>query len=326
MKQHRLIPWIPNLVSTMFAAMLGACTQAPDMKAVELQRAKPVTRSDLFQAVAGNGKVIVAASVTGAIVVSADNGANWSRKPLAQPTSIIGLSNCPDGSFVAVDFYKKAWFGDAAASQWTSSALQASVNPLAVTCDRFNRAWVVGSNLSIQSSADKGQHWTAVELGGDAMLGTVQFVDESFGIATGEFGTVATTTDGGRNWSKSRIAQKDFYSYSAVFANRSQGWMSGVAGVVLGTKDGGRTWSEVPNRSGGPIYALARHGESVYGVGAAGVLSELRDGHWQRLAYDKPAPAFLTSVAPAAHKKLVIAGAAGALQLVTPVSDNKNTQ
>ncbi|MEN9886252.1 MAG: hypothetical protein RL758_830 [Pseudomonadota bacterium] len=303
--------------------VLAACTQAPDMKAVEAERSKPVARVDLFQAVASNGKVIVGASGAGAMVVSADNGASWKRQPLAQPTSVIGISPCPDGGFVAVDFYKKVWFGDATATKWTSSALKSSVNPLSVTCDPAGRVWVVGSHLSIQSSADKGGSWNAVELGGDAMLGTVQFIDANFGIATGEFGTVATTNDGGKTWSKSKIAQKDFYPYSATFINRNQGWMSGVAGVVLGTKDSGRTWSEVPNQSGGPIYALTQLGEKVYGVGAGGVLSELQDGQFKRLPYDKPAPAFLTSVAPVGDKQLAIAGAAGALQLVTPSSDKK---
>jgi hypothetical protein len=307
----------------LLPALLAACSQAPDTKAVDAERAKPILRIDLFQAVASNGKVIAGASWAGAMVVSADNGASWKRQALAQPNSIIGMANCPDGSFVAVDFYKKAWFGDATATKWTSSALKNSVNPLAITCDPAGRAWVVGSNLSIQSSADKGATWTATELGGDAMLGTIQFVDESFGIATGEFGTVATTTDGGKTWSKSKIAQKDFYSYSATFTSRTQGWMSGVAGVVLGTRDGGRTWSEVPNKSGGPIYGLTRQGDKVFGVGTGGTLSELQDGQFNRLAYDKPAPAFLTSVAPAGDKQLAIAGAAGALQLVTPGANQK---
>jgi len=314
--------WSCRLAS-LLTAVLAACTQAPDMKAVEAERTKPIIRVDLFQAVASNGKVIVGASGAGAMVVSDDNGASWKRQPLAQPTSVIGIAPCPDGSFVAVDFYKKAWFGDATARQWKSSALKNSVNPLAVTCDTTGRAWVVGSNLAIQSSADQGGTWTAIELGGDAMLGTIQFVDSSSGIATGEFGTVATTNDGGKTWAKTKIAQKDFYSYSAAFINRNQGWMSGVAGVVLGTKDAGRTWSEVPNKSGGPIYALTRQGEKVYGVGTGGALSELMDGQFQRLDYDKPAPAFLTSVAPVGDKHLAIAGAAGALQLVNPVPEKK---
>jgi photosystem II stability/assembly factor-like uncharacterized protein len=310
-------------LALLLPVVLGACTQAPDMKAVQAERSKPIVRVDLFQAVASNGKVIVGASGAGAMVVSADNGATWKRLPLAQPTSVIGIAPCPDGSFVAVDFYKKAWFGDAAATEWKASPLKNSVNPLAVTCDPSGKAWVVGSNLSIQSSADKGANWTATELGGDAMLGTIQFLDASFGIATGEFGTVATTNDGGKTWSKSKIAQKDFYPYTAVFTSRTQGWMSGVAGVVLGTKDSGRTWSEVPNKSGGPIYSLTSQGDKVYGVGAGGALSELQDNQFQRLAYDKPAPAFLTSMAPVGDKHLAIAGAAGALQLVTPTPDKK---
>jgi photosystem II stability/assembly factor-like uncharacterized protein len=307
-------------------AGVAACTKAPDMSVVAAEAAKSISRADLFQAVASNGKVLVASSAAGNLLLSSDGGANWKRTPMAKPSSIIGLANCPNGSFVGVDFYKKAWFGDATGTQWTSSDLKKSVNALAVTCDSANKAWIVGSNLNIASSGDKGATWTNVELGGDAMLGTIQFVDESFGVAAGEFGTVATTTDGGKSWTKTTIAQKDYYPYSAVFTSRQNGVMSGLAGVVLATKDGGKTWTPQTNNSGGPIYALTRHGDTLYGVGAGGVISSLQGDQWVRMPYDKPAPAFLTAVASVDNKQLAIAGAAGALQLVTPSTDNKNTK
>jgi photosystem II stability/assembly factor-like uncharacterized protein len=319
----KLIDWLA-IAGVVFC--VAACTKAPDMSVVAAEAAKPISRADLFQAVASNGKVLVASSAAGNLLTSSDGGANWKRTALAKPSSIIGLAHCPDGSFVGVDFYKKAWFGDASGTQWTSSDLKKSVNALTITCDGANKVWIAGSHLSIASSADKGATWTNVELDGDAMLGTIQFVDESFGVATGEFGTVATTTDGGKSWTKTTIAQKDYYPYSAVFTSRQNGVMSGLAGVVLATKDGGKTWAPQANNSGGPIYALARHGDTLYGVGAGGVISSLQGEQWVRMPYDKPAPAFLTAVASVDNKQLAIAGAAGALQLVTPSTDNKNTK
>jgi photosystem II stability/assembly factor-like uncharacterized protein len=307
-------------------ASVAACTKAPDMSVVAAEAAKPISRADLFQAVASNGKVLVASSAAGNMLLSSDGGANWKRTPMPKPSSIIGLAPCPDGSFVGVDFYKKAWFGDATGTQWTSSDLKKSINALAITCDSANKVWIAGSHLNIASSADKGATWTNVGLDGDAMLGTIQFVDESFGVATGEFGTVATTTDGGKSWKKTTIAQKDYYPYSAVFTSRQNGVMSGLAGVVLATKDGGKTWSPQANKTGGPIYALTRHGDSLYGVGAGAVISSLQGEQWVRVPYDKPAPAFLTAVASVDNKQLVIAGAAGALQLVTPGTDSKSTK
>lgn len=306
---------IKTLVAGALAGVaLAGCTKGPDMTDVKASRTKPIFHFDLFQAVASNGKTIVATGAGGALVTSSDQGGNWKRQHLPGPASIIGMTHCPDGTYAAVDFYKKAWLGDAAGTQWKSVALDKGVNPLAVTCDPSGNIWIVGSNLSIQSSSDKGATWKLAQLGGDAQLTTVQFVDAQFGVAMGEFGTVATTSDGGKSWKKSNLPQKDYYPYAVVFTDKNNGWVSGLAGVNMHTTDGGKTWKSQTNAAGVPLYALARMGNQIYGAGAGGVVAVLKGDQWERVEYEKPAPAFLTSITSVEDKSLVIAGAAGVVQ------------
>lgn len=64
------------------AALSVACMQKPDLSAVETERAKAVLRSDTFQSVASNGRVLVAGTANGVLVTSSDGGRNWARQTL----------------------------------------------------------------------------------------------------------------------------------------------------------------------------------------------------------------------------------------------------
>ena len=99
MKTHEATGRAP-VRGTLFALILAmtGCTQAPDLKVVQAERAKPVLRFDTFQSAASNGKVFVAGSSGGAIVTSG-RAETWTRQQLPSPASIIALTQCPDGSF-----------------------------------------------------------------------------------------------------------------------------------------------------------------------------------------------------------------------------------
>ena len=59
MKTHEATGRAP-VRGTLFALILAmtGCTQAPDLKVVQAERAKPVLRFDTFQSAASNGKVL----------------------------------------------------------------------------------------------------------------------------------------------------------------------------------------------------------------------------------------------------------------------------
>lgn len=296
---------------------LAACVKAPDLGPVQAERAKPVHRHDTFQAASSNGKVLVAGTASGAIVVSGDAGKSWTRHTLAGPASVTALAACPDGGFVGLDFYRKLWVGDAAGQQWKAVPLDKDVDPMAVTCDGAGRVWVSGSHTTILSSRDRGATWDKVDFGEDALLTTIQFVDDKHGFVTGEFGTVLTTADGGTTWTPQPAIPGDFYPYSTVFVDAQKGWSSGLGGVLLHTADGGKTWAPQPNPSGAPMYALLRQGDELFGLGAGGQMVVFKGDAWERFDHGLAVPAYLTSGAVLDGRSMLVAGAAGALHVVT---------
>jgi photosystem II stability/assembly factor-like uncharacterized protein len=316
MKKHRA-PRI-TLLASIATLSLAGCMQAPDLVAIKAEAAKPVLRTDIFQSAASNGKVLVAGTSSGVLVTSVDGGRTWARQVLAGPASVIALTNCPDGSFVGLDFYRKLWLGDAQGQQWSAKPLDKGLNALAVNCDAAGRLRVVGSNTTLLASSDRGASWKQSKLGGDAILTSVQFVNDRQGFITGEFGIVMTTDNGGQSWTKQAKLPDDFYPYATLFLDDKRGWTSGLGGVIQATVDGGKTWQRQVNRSGAPMYSLLRHGQQLYGVGGNQV-SVLRGQAWERLDQSPASPAPLVAGAALETGALVLAGFGGGLHVIPPV-------
>lgn len=297
--------------------LLIACQGTADYSAVNLEKKKAVLRTDQFQGVASNGRVAVA--VGGAVAVVSDlKSRQQSRMTLEGTVALIDVAACPDGSFVALDFYRKVWLADAMATGWQPRHLKGSARPLGLTCDRANRYWVVGSNRSVASSVDQGQSWQEQGGGEDVMLNTIQFVDDKAGFITGEFGTVLATVDGGASWNQQGKMPDDFYPFAALFSSREAGVVAGLTGAMLQTSDGGKSWHQLTNASGLPQYGLTRQGAQLYSVGAGGSLLRLEQNEWKPVAYGKAGPAYVRGITAIGQDRLLIAGGAGVMRMVVP--------
>lgn len=253
----------------LFAAtlLLAACEHAPDLTAARARAAEPVQRYDTIQSLAGDAALVVAGTQSGAVLRSTDQGASWTRTALAG-ASLIGLERCPDGSFIALDFYHRVWSAPASAERWTAHALKDPANPLAIHCDPLGRWWVAGSRATLAVSADQGASWQTTSLKEDTQITTLQFVDARQGFALGEFGTVLESSDGGASWQRLAKIEGDFYPYAAWFRDGREGYASGLAGTMLATHDGGHHWVREDNASGAALYRLFVHGDEVWAAGA----------------------------------------------------------
>lgn len=319
MSTKKTVSWIGMAA---LAPMLLACQGGFDERAVTLEKKKTVLRTDRFQAIASNGRVAVA--VGGAVAVVSDlTSQQQSRRTLEGTVALIDVAACPDGSFVALDFYRRVWLADAMAKEWQARPLTGRARPLGLTCDRANRYWVVGSNSSVASSGDKGQSWQEQGGGEDAMLNTVQFVDDKTGFITGEFGTVLATVDGGASWTRRGSMPDDFYPYAALFSSPDAGVVAGLTGAMLQTRDGGKSWHKLTNASGLPQYGLARQGQQLYSVGAGGSLLRLEQSEWKPVDYGNATPGYVRGIASIGEDRLLIAGDAGVMRTVIPLSAAK---
>lgn len=294
---------------------LAGCSQQGGDKAPSPSSQAAAMRTDVFQAAASNGKLAV--TVGGAVAVVTELAGGTSvRVVLPGTAALIDVASCADGSFAALDFYRKVWIADASAVAWTARPLAEGWRPLAITCDPGNRLWVVGSGTTIAASADSGASWDQRDFKEDAMFNSVQFVDAQHGFITGEFGKVYRTTDGGASWNAAPNIGEDFYPYAALFTSAREGYVAGLAGAMLRTTDGGDTWSALDNPGAQPQYGLARVGDTVYSVGMAGSLQRLENTRWVGLGYGPRAPAMLRAITPAGSGKLLIGGAMGVIAMV----------
>lgn len=291
---------------------LAACSGQGDLSAVRSEEQKAVKRYDVVQSLASNDKVIVAGLQDGAVVVSADGGQNWRRESVAN-AAMVGLTSCPDGSLLGIDFYSRVWHADDSGRQWTPVDLDKPKTPLAVHCDASGRWWVAGTRARIAVSQDRGASWQLTDLGEDAQITAIQFVDPDFGIATAEFGMVFVTEDGGASWVRRNDMPGEFYPYDALYVSRDEGYVSGLAGQMLHTTDGGRTWTAQANASGVPLYRLFLLGGVPHGVGAKGMVARLEGDSWRAVPYPDPLPVFFAAGAPAPDRTALVAGGPGGL-------------
>ncbi|MBS1188308.1 MAG: glycosyl hydrolase [Rhodocyclaceae bacterium] len=302
------------------SGLLAACSQAPDMSGVDRERRKAVQRYDVSQAIAGNGKAVVAGTQSGAVLVSKDQGKTWARTELG-PVSLVDIAACGDAGFVAIDHYHKVWSADAVGADWKSVPLAEPRTPLAVTCDRRGGWWVSGSGSAIAGSTDRGATWKVSRLGEDTQITTIQFVDDRHGIALGEFGRTVLTEDGGATWKKGANIPGDFYPYAALFTSREEGWVSGLAGQVLHTVDGGKTWQKQANAAQASLYRFFVHGGVPYGAGAGGVIARLEGGTWRQMPYPDAVPVFLGgSTSLPGQSAVLIGGPGGLLRAISTVA------
>jgi photosystem II stability/assembly factor-like uncharacterized protein len=321
--------WQTRLSAALLAALLGtaltACTQAPDLSAIQAENGKAIKRYDINQSVVSNGKIVVVGTQSGAVLVSRDQGKNWVRTQLGN-VSLVDMAVCPDGSLIAIDHYHKVWSSNAEGGQWTSAAIEKPRTPLAVTCDPQGRWWVVGSGATIAGSADRGVSWQLTDLGQDVQLTTIQFVEPNRAIATGEFGMVVGSSDAGATWAAVGTMPNEFYPYATLFANPNEGWSSGIAGQILHTGDGGRTWAKQNNTTQAPLYRLFAHEGHIYGVGAGGVVATYDGGVWRQLPYPDPVPVFLGAGASLPGQAALLAGGPGGLLRVVSTQTTQSTQ
>jgi photosystem II stability/assembly factor-like uncharacterized protein len=298
------------------AALLSGC-QGDTGSARSADSEAAVRRYDIVQALAAQARTVVAGTQTGALLASSDGGATWVRHDLG-PHSFVAIAACPDGTFVAADFYHHVLKIEADGTPGKPLALENPATPLTVACDAQGRWWVAGTFATLAMSADQGATWTVQDFGEDAHLTAVQFIDATHAIVAGEFGLLFSSADGGATWTRGPAVPNEFYPYAAHFDTADEGWIAGIAGQVLKTSDAGASWVREPNAAGFALYRLFAANGRLYGVGAGGVAARGADGTWQALPGDAP-PAFAGAATPVIDDAtaVVVIGGVGTPQLVS---------
>ena len=293
---------------------LSACGKS-ESTAVSVTPETITNRVDQFQGVASNQKVAVMVGKNVVAVVPHDGG-QPTRVDLKGIVSLIDVSTCADGSFVALDFYKKVWTSNDNGQSWSSAKTPETIRPLGLTCGPANSYWMVGSNSSIANSTNRGGSWNVNSNGEDAMFNTIQFIDGQTAVVTGEYGTFKKSSDGGKSWSTSSIGP-EFYPYAALFTSPREGFVTSLTGIIMHTKDGGASWTSTKNATGLSQFGLVNVEGRIYSVGLGGTVLNFNGGQWNPVKLENFGAPYLKGVAAIGKGSFLVAGGNGAWKVVT---------
>jgi photosystem II stability/assembly factor-like uncharacterized protein len=310
---------IKRLRAAFIAFALVGCEAKLRLEDVDAARAEPIRRTDQFQAGAVSAERLVVVATHGVVVTSSDRGTSWKRYELPGWPSLIDVTQCPNGNFVALAFEGQVWTAPPTGDVWTMQKIDTTETPQAITCDSRDRLWVVGSFSTILNSADGGKTWASYSLDEDLILTTIQFFDRDNAVATGEFGTALKTADGGATWLRLAPMPDEFYPEDTWFQDPMTGWSVSLRGRIIETRDGGATWSLQATPTLAPLFTLGAIDGTPYAVGGDGVVLRLTKGAWEVVSYDDQFHLYLRVLTPL-DDKLLIAGGSGSLRVLPLVA------
>ena len=115
----------------------------------------------------------------------------------------------------------------------------------------------------------------------------VWFRDEHTGFAVGAYGYFLATGDGGDTWTSRAISEDDYHFNALAPAGARRLFIAAEAGIVYRSDDGGDTWHELlAPYTGSWFGALALDEDQVLLLGLRGHLLHSGDAgeHWTRVA------------------------------------------
>lgn len=291
--------------------LLAGCEAALDLSAVDQQQQQATRRTDFYQAMAANQRLLLVAGNDGVLLASRDGGDSWSRQQLAAGDAIIDLDACPDGSFIALGFDNRLWHADADGQRWSAVELPSEEQMMTAACAPDGAWWAAGSFSTLLSSRDQGANWTDSTLDEDAVLTGLQFLDGGRAVLTGEFGKVFSSANNGASWEPAGELPDEFYPHAAHFRSLEEGWVGGLNGFIYHTVDGGQNWQRQDTPSAAPVFGFVEGPQGLFAVGDHSRVLRLAGTRWEALP-TPDAPVYLRAAA-LSGERLVVAGGRGQL-------------
>lgn len=207
---------------------------------------------------------------------------------------------------------------------------------------RAGRRLVAGGERGIVvTSDDGGATWAQAKVPAQVSLTSFAFVDDKRGWATGHFGTLLNTTDGGASWqlqmdgaraaqltldsaaddaqrkaAQRKVADGPDKPFFDLVHDGQRGIAVGAYGLALETVDG-RTWKSLAPRLPNPkqlhLYAVRRAGERIFMAGEQGLLLRSADGGASFEALPSPYKGSLFGLLAAKTGTLLAFGLRGSL-------------
>ncbi len=311
LRSWRTVGMAIAIVST-FSLLLTGCEAPLDLEAVRKVSELSSKRTDFYQAMARNQEVIVVSGNDGVLLTSEDNGTTWKRQTLDSTASFLALDACPDNSFIALTFNNQIWHGDAQARNWQPHTLPSQEQMMTAACAPDGSWWTAGSFTTIQYSTNKGESWDESSLDEDAIINNLQFLNEDQAIATGEYGMILRSDDGGLNWDYAGYLPEEFYAHTSYFRSMDEGWVGGLNGFIYHTTDGGQSWEQMPAETNAPVFGFIPGDATLYALADNATVLELQSSAWKKIS-ESDQPLYLRTGLLLPDQKLLVAGGRGLL-------------
>ena len=183
---------------------------------------------------------------------------------------------------------------------------------MTATCAPDGSWWTAGSFTTIQYSSDQGQSWDETSLFEDAIINNLQFLTQDQAIATGEYGMVLRSDDGGLNWDYAGYLPDEFYAHTSYFRSTNEGWVGGLNGFIYHTTDGGQNWVQMPADTNAPVFGFIPGNSALYAVADNATVLALQGSAWEKIS-ESDQPLYLRTGLLLPDQKLLVAGGRGLL-------------
>jgi photosystem II stability/assembly factor-like uncharacterized protein len=188
---------------------------------------------------------------------------------------------------------------------------------MTVACSPDGKWVTAGSFTTFQHSADQGESWNEASLYEDAIINNLQFINQDQAIATGEYGLVLKSEDGGENWDIAGYAPDEFYVHTSYFEDADNGWIGGLSGFIYQTNDGGQNWEQMSTATNAPIFGFIAGDTSLYALADNATVLQLQQDTWNKIS-ESEQPLYLRAGLALPDQRLLIAGGRGLLFDIKP--------
>ncbi|MDI6766795.1 MAG: YCF48-related protein, partial [Bacteroidota bacterium] len=140
---------------------------------------------------------------------------------------------------------------------------------------------IILSRRTIMTTTDGGNNWSYWDIGTNAILNDVQFIDSLNAVVVGESGIILRSSDGGNSWFyQTTPTQEDLWSVS--FSDKNNGSAVGTATTkttILRTTNGGINWAHQKVNEIIQLYGVSFINSNIgVAVGDGHLISTLNGG------------------------------------------------
>lgn len=235
----------------------------------------------------------------GRIFRTADGGTTWQRQDAGTKRPFLAMS-CVDAQTAWIAGKEGIVYATSdGGNTWRQLQSGSPRHVFALEFPTAKRGHGAGDFGTMIHTEDGGATWTtsripedvklpetALDTGvepGDVNLYGVSYGDADHAWIAGEFGIVATSTDGGLTW-KQQNTPVESTLFGIRFTDTRHGIAVGLDSVILRTEDGGATWTQLPAPVGGrSFFDVFIRGQQGWIVGDQGTVLKTADGGatWQ---------------------------------------------